>query len=570
MKKLTDKIYDICVIGSGAGAGPVIYELSKAGFSVICLEKGPWIKTNDFTKDEIVASRRDVYNSKQFDEPQMIEWKQMDGSFEPKSNKYGGLSFWNGNCVGGSSNFMSGYFHRNKPNDFKLLSTYGSIDGANIVDWPISYDDLEPFYDKVEKIVGISGQVQKHKQQEPRSSENFPFPPLETNIISHLIDKAANDLGIETIPIPRAILSKEKGHRKPCYYSNYCGSYGCSSDAKGSSRAALIDEAMETGLCEVIPFAKVYHLQTDGKGKIIRAHYHHKESTDEYIEAKIFVVAAQAIETSRLLLLSKNPEFPNGLANNNNQVGKNLLFSAGGIGSGIFEKENYESQIFEAILKPGVFVNRAIQYYYEIEDLEPKTKLKGGTIDFLWEHANPIRKANTQKWDKHGNILYGSELKKKIFSYFTEKRKLTFEVFNDWLPNDDCFVTLDEFENDIWGDKIARIRVNNHPHDIKIGKYLAQKGAEILKKMGANEIKFEVNGSPTPNLQAGGCRFGENPQQSVLNPNCKAHDVDNLYITDGSFMPTGGSSTFTWTIYANSFRVSEIIINHLKNINNEY
>ncbi len=139
------------MFGSGAGAGPIIYELSLAEFQVIVLEKGPWLKTADYAKDEISMTRRDVVTPRLIDEPQVIETQNNAGEWVGISNEIEGQNFWNGSVLGGSSNFMSGYFHRLKPNDFKMKSVYPPIEGANIVDWPISYDDLEPYYDKVEK-----------------------------------------------------------------------------------------------------------------------------------------------------------------------------------------------------------------------------------------------------------------------------------------------------------------------------------------------------------------------------------------------------------------------------------
>src|SRR5690606_2219455 len=166
---------------------------------------------------------------------------------------------------------MSAYFHRLKPKDFRLLSEYGPIDGANIVDWPISYGEMEPYYTKVESIVGVSGRVEPHSFLEPRSTPDFPYPPLGENIFASWLDKAAQKLDYELIPAPRGILSRPKDNRNSCFYSNYCGSYGCSSDAKGSSRVALIEDAVKTGNCEIKPNSKVYHLETDGKGEIVRA-----------------------------------------------------------------------------------------------------------------------------------------------------------------------------------------------------------------------------------------------------------------------------------------------------------
>ena len=136
---------------------------------------------------------------------------------------------------------------------------------------------------------------------------------------------------------------------------------------------------------------------------------------------------------------------------------------------------------------------------------------------------------------------------------------MRFEAFNDWLPVDDCFVSLDSTVSDKWGDPVARVRIGYHRQNLKVGGYLAERGAEVLKQMGARNVY--LNNSPTPpqNLVAGGCRFGTDPDSSVLDPDCRAHEVDNLYVTDGSFMPTGGSVPYTWTIYANAFRVADRI-----------
>ncbi len=550
---------DVCIIGSGAGASPVAYELSLAGFKVVVLEKGPYIKTKDFYKDELIATRKDLYIPNLKDEShEIVKFDKKNETWVKQSTRETGSDFWNGNVVGGSSNFMSGYFHRMKPVDFKLKSTYGTIEGANVEDWPISYDDLEPYYTKVEHLIGVSGAVKKHPYLEPRSEPEFPFPPLATNVVSELIDKAASELKISTFNTPRAILSKPKGDRKSCYYSNYCGSYGCASDAKGSARAALLEDALKTGNLTIIPFAKVFHLQTNGKGAITRANYYDREGLKNSIEAKIFVVAAQATETARLLLMSKNEEFPNGLSNNAGQVGKNLVFSAGGVGSSVLYYEDFDNETSEKLATPGLFVNRASQQWYEITDEETGQKMKGGTVDFLWEHANPISKVIKSKW-KGDQLLYGSALKKNVHEYFTKQRVLKFEVFNDWLPNDNCFVELSDSVFDKWGDPVGKIWIGNHPHDEKIGKLIGDNTLPILKKLGAKNIKWGVSSYPSVNLQAGGCRFGTNPKTSVLDKNCKSHEVSNLYISDGSFMPTGGSVTFTFTIYANAFRVADKI-----------
>lgn len=551
--------YDVCVIGSGAGAGPIIYELSKAGHQVVVLEKGPWFKTEDFSKDEMVATRRSVYTPNLKDERHVIVQKK-NGKWVHESTYSSGRDYWNGSCVGGSSNFMSAYFHRLKPVDFRLLSEFGPIAGANIADWPITYEDMEPYYAKVEEVVGVSGKVIPHRHLEPRSTPDFPYPPLAENIFSSWLDKGAKKLGYELIPTPRGILSRQKDARNSCFYSNYCGSYGCSSDAKGSSRVSLIDAALKTGNCSIVANAKVYHLETDGNGKVQSAQYYDANGERRTIEANTFVVACQAIETSRLLLMSKNPEFPNGLANNSGQVGKNIVFSAGGIGSGQFFYEDLSEKDAKELNRPGVFINRALQQWYIIDDPE-LGRIKGGTVDFISEHANAVTKAVNRK-KRNGKLVFGQDLKMRLKSYFTEQRKFKFEIFVDWLPTDNCRVELDNKVTDKWGDPVAQVWIGHHEHDLKVGKYLAEKCERLFNELGMKNVDTNISGSVSPNLQAGGCRFGNDPVTSVLDKNCKAHEVDNLYITDGSFMPTGGSVTYTFTIYANAFRVAE----HLKKL----
>lgn len=547
---------DVCIIGSGAGAAPIAYELSLAGFDVVVLEKGKNYTEADFNKDELAVSRRDLFTPRLEDEFHIINEYQEDGSYKRYDGREYQWSFWNGSMVGGSSNLMSGYFHRMKPNDFKLLSTYGAIEGANVVDWPISYEDLEPYYTKVEKVIGVSGSVVKHSQQEPRSSEDFPYPQLATNGAVKWFDAACEQLGFESIPTPRAILSQDALSRNGCYYSNFCGSYGCASGAKGSARAALLQKCK----AKIITDAFVYRLESDAK-RVTKAYYKTSLGIVHVVEAKIFVVAAQAIESSRLLLNSANRFFPNGLANSSKELGKNLIFSAGGSGSGrfIFEKLTQAQQ--KELMEVGLFFNRSLQQWYEYRD--GKKIQKGGTIDFLFEHQNIISRVMREVYDEDGNLMWGEALAKKVHRRLTTSRVLTFEVFNDWLPTDNCFVSVDKRTKDKYGVPVGVINLYGHPHDLRVGEYLAQKAVKVLQKMGAVEIDYTISSSPPPNLVAGGCRFGNDAKSSVLDKNCKAHDLENLYVTDASFMPTGGSVPYTWTIYANSFRVADVMKKHL-------
>ncbi len=544
---------DVCIVGTGAGASGVAHKLVEAGMNVVMLERGGFYKEEDFSKDEIAYCKREIVTPS-FEEAYHTIEKYQHGKWVKTRTDETESTFFNGNVVGGSSNFMSGYFHRMKPKDFKLLSNYGAIKGANVVDWVSDYEEFEPYFEEVERLVGVSGEVTPYQHHEPRSTKNFPYPALDEHPISAKIDEACKQLNYTSYKTPRAILSKPKGNRANCYYSNYCGSYGCSSGAKGSARASLLQPMLHKKNLTIVTHAFVKKL-VEKEGKVVEALYVDTQTKEEKsIKAKLFIVAGQAVESSRLLLNSKSKNFPNGLANNANQVGKNLLFSAGGVGSGQFDEN---SMALKALMVEGKFVNRSLcdWYFYEEDGKEQK----GGIVDFLFEHANPMTQASKQRFDG-GKLLWGKELQEKIYHKLKKTKQLNFEVFNDWLPTDNCFVSVDEKYKDSYGVPVANIRTGAHKHDLEVGEYLAKKAENVLKAMGAKEVSSSISPAPPPNLQAGGCRFGNDPKTSVLNKYCQAHEVPNLFVTDGSFMPTGGSVTYTWTIYANAFRVGDYLV----------
>ena len=182
-------------------------------------------------------------------------------------------------------------------------------------------------------------------------------------------------------------------------------------------------------------------------------------------------------------------------------------------------------------------------------------------------YQNPISRAQSTKWQYDASqnsekLLWGEALKQSMKTEFTTYKTLRFEVFNDWLPTDNCFVSLDDEVTDKWHDPVAKIRIGAHNHDLDVGEYLAEKAEKLLTEMGATNVSSSISSAPASNLMAGGCRFGNDPKTSVLNKNCQAHEVDNLFVTDASFMPTGGSVPYTFTIYANSFRVADHIKAH--------
>ena len=558
---MKDKIYDVAIIGSGASGGAVAYQLCKAGYKVVILEKGKLIRRDEFSKDELAYCRRDIVTPSLFDEYHIIEEK-VDGEWVETPTYESGWSFWNGNIVGGSSNFMSGMFHRMHPDDFKLKSVYGKIDGANVEDWAINYNDLEPYYTLAEDLVGISGKSINHKYQSPRSRLKFFQPPTKENKIVNLFDKSCKKLNITPLVTARAVLSENTKDRNGCYYSNFCGSYGCSSGAKGSSREAFISPALATGNLTLLSNSHVTHL--DSNKKKVKQVNIINTITDKKskIYAKFFVVASQAHESVRLLLNSANKFHPNGLSNSSGELGKNLIFSAGGAGGGTFYKDDMSEKDFTNLMDRGLFINRSILDWY-IKDDWLKPKEKGGLVEFMFEHQNNISRVVNSRY-KDNKLLWGEELAKELKDKFTKTKTFRFEIFNDWLPTDDCFITIDKNRKDKYGMPVGKLRINGHPKDLEVAYNISKKVKVILKEMGAKDIYSSISAVPPQNLIAGGCRFGDNPKTSVIDKSCKSYDIENLFIADASFMPTGGSTPYTWTIYANALRVGDEVIKVLQ------
>jgi choline dehydrogenase-like flavoprotein len=364
-------------------------------------------------------------------------------------------------------------------------------------------------------------------------------------------------MGLHPYPLPRAVLSRTWEEREECSYSRYCAAYGCSTGAKGSSLAALLPDAVATGMCTVRDRAKVFRIVTDdATGRAVAAEYHDASGEVRRVEARVFVVACQAIETSRLLLLSASPKHPNGLANSSGLVGRNLIFSTFGACWGDFRYDRHG----EWLRSPEAFVHRSLDDFLFL-DGGPLGKRKGGTLNFLLMHGNPISATSLISfWDRVP--LWGQRLKDKMRRYFVETQHLKCEVFADYTPVPEGLVGIDPTGvKDRWGIPSARVRIVRHPRDMETARFLSERGVEILRAMGAEDVVVppDVGGEST-NLVAGTCRFGRDPATSVLDPDCRAHDVENLWVTDGSFMPTGGSVPYTFTIYANAFRVADRIV----------
>lgn len=543
---------DVVVVGSGAGGAPMALQLGRAGFKVVVLEKGPWYKKEDFVHDEILNSRRNFFMPLPWDEPHLLR----GGEQQPFSRTNEG---WTANCVGGGTVHMSGYFYRFKPVDFQLRTTLGHVKGANVVDWPIKYADLAPFYDQAEEELGVSGNAVPHPFLEPRK-KNFPLPPLMEHPVAKEIDRVCKGMGWHSLPTARGILSTGYKGRAGCTYCTLCGSYGCEHDAKSGTNASLIPAAVATGKVEVRPHCMAVEVTIDDKGKAKSVVYLDKDGVKQEQPAKFVVVSCTAVESARLLLASVSSRFPKGLGNNNGQVGKNLVFSSFGESRATFRISKQKGD------KPWLaddapFVNRSIQDFYLMPDDRFGFR-KGGTLGFMWVHPNPIFAA-VGIAKKGQNGIFGKKLKDALRDY-RDSRLLQFEIYGEFLPTDGSYVTLDPNVKDKYGHPVAAITIGRHPLDLKMTKFLVERGEEVLQALGPETLTRVGVAGETMILQGGTCRMGNDPTTAVLDKFCKSHQVDNLYVVDGSFMPTSGGVPVTLTIVANSFRVANHLVARMK------
>ncbi|NNC20107.1 GMC family oxidoreductase [Corallococcus exiguus] len=543
---------DVCIVGSGAGGAPLALELGRAGFKVVVLEKGRHYQPKDFVHDEILNSRRNFFMPLPWEEPHLVR-QGAKGRYE-RSN-----AAWTANCVGGGTVHMSGFFYRLKPVDFRLRSTLGAVPGTTVADWPISYEELAPFYDKAEAELGVSGQAIPHPFAEPRSGP-YPLPPLDVHPVASEIDKVCAAMGWHALPTARGIISKAYKGRSPCAYCALCGSYGCETGAKSSTLASLIPNAIATGNVEVRPGSMARSIEVDKQGRAKSVVYLDKDGVAQEQPAKIIIASATAVESARLLLNSTSSRFPNGLANGSGLVGKNLLFSSFG-GSRAHFRVSKQKTARPWLTDPAPFVNRSLQDFYVMPDARHGFR-KGGTLGFMWAHPNPIYAAVGLAGSGKSGV-FGKELKDRMRAY-RDSRILEFEVYAEFLPTPGTSVTVEPEVKDKYGIPVAAITLDRHPADFAATRFLVERGEEVLMRLDPDSVERVGTQGETTILQHGTCRFGNDAAASVLDKHCRAHEVPNLYVVDGSFMPTGGSVPSTLTIAANSFRVADHLVRTLK------
>jgi choline dehydrogenase-like flavoprotein len=549
---MTDKQdeVDVVVVGSGAGGGTLAWRLAKAGVRVVVLEKGPWYTTQDFAyHDELLIQKRGFFAPTPDLEPHMV--KRGDEKEFTRSR-----DGWIANCVGGGTVHMSGFFLRLHRVDLEMASRFDRPRGSQVADWPIPYDELSRWYDRVETLLGVSGRAGENPFDEPRAMP-YPTPPIAEHPFTGPFDRAARKLGLHPFSTPRAVLSKPYAGRAPCNHCGYCGNFGCEIGAKSSVLAAFVPDAIATGNCTIVPRAMVTEVVVDDDGRARGVRYLDADGAQHEQRARVVVVSCSSIESARLLLMSRSKRFPDGAANGNGQVGKNLTFSTY---SGVEARFSRSGKLADEPVWSSTlpFLGRSLQDFYLPKDTSAPLP-KGGTLRFDMQPKPPIFNATQVATREGAKVIWGAKLKAALREHFHASRSLECETFHEYHPNAGTEVTLDPEVKDRFGLPAARIAVSLLEEDVKMSRWLADRAAEVFTAMGADEVRVPQWGRATWVLQHGTCRMGTDPARSVLDPSGRAHEISNLYVVDGSFMPSSGGVPTTLTIMANALRVAETL-----------
>jgi len=524
---------DFVIVGSGAAGGVLAKELSVAGFSVVVLERGPRLAPSQFEHDEFKYFFQGHIANKT-----PITWRQTPR--EVATPRPDGI--WSAQLVGGSSVHFTANFWRFRPIDFRERSALGAIPGADLQDWPITYDELEPYYSKVDWEVGVSGDSQAWG--EPRRSRPYPVPPLPVKSSGVIFERAARQLGWHPIAAPMAILSRPHNGRQACQQCGYCQGYGCEYGAKSSTLATMIPVAEATGRCEVRPNCQVRKVELDARGRATGVVYFDPNGREQVQRARAVVLSCNGAETPRLLLMSKSNLFPQGLANSSGLVGKHLMFNGGSITPGIYEHPLNEYK--------GVQVTRLALDWYDA-DLK-RGFYGGGGIDARGDIMLPIFFA--LNGGPRGERGWGAAHKKFMEHAFT--RYMVLFGHTTSLPVATNSISLDPTHKDARGLPAIRVTYRDHPDDLKMIGFLADRSRELHQAAKAERHwSFPVDVSGGTAHLLGTCRMGNDPRTSVVDRFHRSHDVRNLFICDGSSLVTSGRGQPTMTIMALAFRAGE-------------
>jgi choline dehydrogenase-like flavoprotein len=539
---------DFVVIGSGAGGGIMAKQLSTAGFTVVVLEQGGWGKygkEHEYTKDEYLNDAGGMDYQLMSDpvrQPNTFRRTEKDKT-GPGTHSYGCV-------VGGGTVTYGGSSWRHLPWEFNEATITGGVSGTGLQDWPITYQELEPYYVQAEWEMGISGMRVDSPFVAPMSKD-YPVPPVALKASGALMKMGASKLGLTVVRGPLAVISKDYMGRSACVNCGMCSGFGCHVKARSSSAVSMLPLAEKTGRCEIRVRSYVHEITVDSTGKCTGVAYFDANKQVVRQRAKAVILSANGTESARLLLLSKSQRFPNGLANNNDVVGRYLMLGNTVSANALFEHPLNDYK--------GLVTGAAI---VDFVPSDPKRGFYGGGRMTARGFDTPINYA--LRGLSPGTARWGAAYKQALRD--EANHKMTITSFVTQLPLASNRVDLDPEVKDAWGMPAMRITSQSHPDDIKAMEFFRQKGLEVLQAAGATKTwAAPVNDTRGSAHNRGSCRMGNDPKTSVVNKHHRAHDVPNLFIVDGSTLVTGGRNHPTMTIQALAFRAAEHITKAAKN-----
>jgi choline dehydrogenase-like flavoprotein len=573
IKKQATK-YDAVIVGSGAGGGMAAYILANAGLKVCLLEAGPMYDPavnvtqlkNPWDSPRRGASTR----FRPFGDFDACYWGwEVDG--EPYTKAPGTQWDWfRARMLGGRTNHWGRISLRFGPKDFQRKS----IDGLG-ENWPITYNDIKPFYDRVDKLIGVFG-TNEGLENDP---DGFFLPPPKPRLHELFIKRGAERAGVKVIPGRLSMLTQKiNDDRGACFFCGQCGR-GCQVYADFSSSSVLIKPAMKTGNIDVIPNAMAREVLTNKEGLATGVSYVNKDDMLEYqVEGKVVVLAASACESARLMLNSKSQRHPNGLANSSDVVGRYLHDSTGADMGGVLpnlmgrKRYNEDGVGGMHIYSPWWLDNKKLDFPrgYHIEYWggmgQPSYGFGGGI-----QNLNGKFLVNGTQKEAGG---YGKSLKEDYRFFYGANVGMAGRGEAIAYRENNC--EIDPNVVDKYGIPVLKFNVKWSEHEINQAKHMKETFKEIMHEMGAivtwgGDDGPENNyGLHTPGKiihEAGTARMGNDPKQSALNKWNQAHDCKNLFVVDGAPFVSQADKNITWTILALSMRASEYIVDQLKKQN---
>ena len=561
--------YDVIVVGSGAGGGMATKILSDAGLKIALVEAGPYF--DPANPDQMTqmkwpweSPRRGSGTTRAFGDFHMSygDWK-VEG--EPYTiEKETSFRWWRSRMLGGRTNHWGRISLRFGPKDFKSKDYDGL--GEN---WPISYDDIKPYYDKLDKLIGVFG-TKENIFNEP---DGFFLPPPKPRLHELFYIKGARKSGVTVIPSRLSILTKRINNtRGVCFYCGQCDR-SCSAYADFSSSSCYVIPSLKGGMVDLYTNSMVVEVKTDKNGRATGVSYINKENGREYsIRGKVVVLAASACSSARILLNSKSKAHPNGLGNSSNLIGK-YLHDSTGTGRSVFIPDLINRKIYNEdgvggmhVYSPWWLDNKKLDFPrgYHIEISRSFTMPEYGF------GYNP-NELNRFFGLKVGG--YGDKLRKDVKKYYGSTIGLSGR--GEAIPRKDNYCEIDPDTKDKWGIPVLKFRYKWSDYEIKQVKHMHDTFEELAHNMGGialgNKPTKEQNyGISAPGEiihEVGTTRMGDDPYNSVVNKYERLHDVDNVYVVDGGPFVSQADKNPTWTIMALSWRTSEYIIDQLKKQN---